>query len=211
VKTRRPILERGDRSTNECRTRKYRVFYWSKSRLAPKSRAAGEINSLHPSQLDVFTQPRWKAAVRGSDTCRGTQQICIGHRPAASLQSKIAPDSPVYRALTWASGAMGAASDGVLRTTGSKHRPQTTAVCFGPTCRLVCSIAARSQGPRRLRVTTRVLPQRELWREKPCNPLIPYTVDATSNRRVCAPDLTTGAVWRRRLRLKMSKPPAEIK
>jgi hypothetical protein len=57
VKTWRPIFERGNRSTYDCRTRRSRIFYWRKSRLAPKSGAAGETNSLRPLQSDVFTQP----------------------------------------------------------------------------------------------------------------------------------------------------------
>ena len=66
VKTRRPILETGDRSTYGCRTGRSRVFYWRKSRLVPKSRAAGESNSLHPLQSDVFTRPWWRADIRSA-------------------------------------------------------------------------------------------------------------------------------------------------
>ena len=64
VKTRLPILERGNRSSYERRTRRTRVFHWRKSRLAPKPRLAGETNSLRPLQSDVFTQPRPKADYR---------------------------------------------------------------------------------------------------------------------------------------------------
>jgi hypothetical protein len=63
VKTWRPIFKRGNRSTYDCRTRRSRVFYWRKSRLASKSRAAAETNSPRPLQSDVFTQPWWHAAV----------------------------------------------------------------------------------------------------------------------------------------------------
>jgi hypothetical protein len=57
VKTRPPILERGNRSTHEFRTERNQVFYWRKSWVAPKSRVPGETNSLRPLQSDVFTQP----------------------------------------------------------------------------------------------------------------------------------------------------------
>ena len=60
MKTRPPILERGNRSTCECRIGRCQVFYWKKSRSASKSRSTGETNSLRPLQSDVFTQPRWK-------------------------------------------------------------------------------------------------------------------------------------------------------
>jgi hypothetical protein len=130
-------LERGNSSICECYTGRSQVFNWRKSKLAPKSRATEETNSLCPLQSGVFTQVRRETGRK--------ERVRVPDDEGRA--NHIGPESCASDREVWGEALTGEAMGQVLSHVTKQVR-DADAFCVAEGNTVGCAIASASPVPR---------------------------------------------------------------